>query len=315
MAEKIDHNPRAAGQDQAVQADVDRQAIPVPTGGTGPEVIRRFGAWGVNRLANAFELFETEAAGTWTDGAGLVHRVGNLVATIKGLNFSSLIASVVDGSEDVVTSVESAVAKLGILNDLANKLRATISTEVRALSPNLLAILDQSEDSMSWLESLDAFLKACNSGVQTLRILANAYDSMVFGTRNLQVNAPQDHINGPARLVSTTNVAAGTYDYDFFAAPYALITIQALWANQAGKTGQLDFLARLDDNVAGTWTNVNGLFTVSGAALGVAAQNGQGLYVCSRAERIREFRVEYVKVGAANAADTVEIWMIVGSNC
>lgn len=203
------------------------------------------------------------------------------------------------------------------LNSLLLEL-GNVEEWVQRLQPGLVQVSDKTEALTLPLEALKSDTGIIRLLLSKLYVIYNAYDTMAIANRVLGVNQPQDHINGPARLalLAAVPVAGSPYTYDTYVAPYTLITIGAKWTNDnVAETGQLDFFARIDDNAAGLWVNVNTAFTPAGTGLGVAAQNGQGLYVTTRAVRFREFRVTYTKNLDAGGADTLEIWQTLGSNC
>jgi len=313
MANDGTFDPRNTGADLKEPGAVDLAAT--------PEVMRRILAWGVDAATGLYQALETEFTGTFTDEGG-VHRLGRLVATISDMTLEGKLAALIDAVEDIGPLVEQTNAKLSILHNVVTLLRAgTIADLQGFLRAPIVQSAEAAEEASELMEPIIARLGNVQIGTDDLRTLVNTYDAMVFGLRNICVNQPQDHVNGPARLANISGVAIanGYANWDVFCNPYALITVYAKWTNNnAAESIRLDLFGRIDDNAAWavaptTTPSYNGLFTVVGSALGVPVQNGELFAFSTRPMRIREFRAEYLKAGAVAGNDSFELWETLGA--
>lgn len=141
----------------------------------------------------------------------------------------------------------------------------------------------------------------------------HSYDTATDADRGILVAAPPPAVNGPAVLLSSAALAevAGTYNLDVYVANYDLITVQAFWDAAAGDTYQFNLWARIDDQPAGDWTNINAWFNVAGTALGAAVDPGQFIARISTRTKLRELRVERIKVNN-NGNAIMRVWIMEG---
>jgi hypothetical protein len=119
--------------------------------------------------------------------------------------------------------------------------------------------------------------------------------------------------NGPANPLSSAALVevAGSYDIDVPIAMYDNATVQVYIDAAAGDTYQIDLLARLDNQAAGDWQNINSVCTTAGTALGAAADPCALLTSFTTKKLYQELRIRRTKVGA-NGNAVARIWYKVG---
>jgi hypothetical protein len=131
--------------------------------------------------------------------------------------------------------------------------------------------------------------------------------------QTIAVVAEPPAYNGPANPLSSAALVevAGSYDIDVPIAMYDNATVQVYIDAAAGDTYQIDLLARLDNQAAGDWQNINAVCTTAGTALGAAADPCSLLTSFTTKKLYQELRIRRTKVGA-NGNAVARIWYKVG---
>jgi hypothetical protein len=140
-----------------------------------------------------------------------------------------------------------------------------------------------------------------------------AYNSAADAIQTAAAVADPPAYNGPANPLSSAALVevAGSYDIDVPIAMYDNATVQVYIDAAAGDTYQIDLLARLDNQAAGDWQNINAVCTTAGTALGAAADPCSLLTSFTTKKLYQELRIRRTKVGA-NGNAVARIWYKVG---
>jgi len=201
--------------------------------------------------------------------------------TFTGVNVTNLVRRIYNVTDDMVHTVVTVV-------DPAGGAVGTLTVTPAIPSANAVLRIPFSASPFAWNSATDA-------------------------TQTLPIAACPKGVNGPAALLSNAALAeaAGPYHLYLPVSNYDLLSFQIYWAAFAGDTYQWDILARLDDQAAGDWVNINTAFTVNGTALGGAANAGLTMATTTFRRQFREIDVQRTKVNN-NGVANIRTWAMVG---